>query len=238
MIDNSIPKGCDSVGKPSIQTTYAWNRNVWPTGGSERAFLLLELKGEADGARSKYARMINGNQLVSVVAQNVQVTFRPLSSGVSLTQIYGYQGESLEQGIRVALGEVLDQEKKSILLECAILPHAAGTHELLHMQWEYTDMKMGATLCTAEIHMEAEFTNNPNDLLDSIHPYVEKQVKFMELWMALERADQLFQSGKLEAGRQLLRQQADSLLRAAIILEDAELRKEAQLLYEQVEQRR
>jgi Ca-activated chloride channel family protein len=30
-----------------IQTTYTWNKEYWPTGGVERAYLLLELKGNA-----------------------------------------------------------------------------------------------------------------------------------------------------------------------------------------------
>ncbi|TXK82568.1 VWA domain-containing protein [Paenibacillus sp. N3.4] len=39
-----------------IQTTHAWNNEFWPTGGTEKAFLLLEMKGNA-GIQSERAPM-------------------------------------------------------------------------------------------------------------------------------------------------------------------------------------
>lgn len=58
----------------------------------------------------------------------------------------------------------------------------------------------------------------------------------MEMERTVELANQLIDSGHPEAGRQLLKRQADQLLRAAILLEDAELRGKAQTLYNQWEQ--
>lgn len=220
--------------KPSIQITYAWNWTVWPAGGTERAFLLVELKGESGGGECDGTLERDGGRRMA--ARSVQLTIRPLGSGGSLKKVYGYSSQFTEQGIRVTLGDLAHQETKPLLLEFALAPHAPGTHPLVHLRWEYIDPARGAKLCTEEQCVEAAFTNDPNQLWNAIHPNVEKQVNVMEMERTVELANQLIDSGHAEAGRQLLKRQADQLLRAAILLEDAELRGKAQTLYNQWEQ--
>ncbi|CAM4179643.1 VWA domain-containing protein [Paenibacillus alkaliterrae] len=172
--------------------------------------------------------------LMSVIAQNVQLTIKP-SESVSINHIYGYKLENTDQGLRLSLGDVFDQETKSILVELSFHPHAAGKHKALDIQWDYADVTNGAKLYSLQFAVEASFTNDFNLLGQAPNSHVEKQVKITETALAIEHAIDAFDSGDEETGLKLLQQQADTMLCAAIQSEDAELREEAQLLYNQLE---
>lgn len=172
--------------------------------------------------------------LLSVVAQNVQLTIQP-SETTRITRIYGYKAEDDNNGLKLSMGDVFDQEVKSILLEITFFPHAFGKHEVLNIQWDYVDVTEGAKLCTIQYKIEANFTNDLNLIMKSSNPHVEKQVKITESAMAIEHAIIAFDQGDEETGIMLLQQQADEMLVAAVKSEDAELREEAQMLYSQLE---
>lgn len=79
-----------------------------------------------------FAKELKG--LCSVVAQNVQLTLQ-VKENVQITNIFGYQashavGEDESKSI-VTLGDLFDQEVKSILLELAFYPHEAGSNRFL-----------------------------------------------------------------------------------------------------------
>lgn len=172
--------------------------------------------------------------LLSVIAQNVQLTIKP-SESVSINHIYGYNAENIDHGLRLSLGDVFDQETKSILVELSFHPHTAGKHKALDIQWDYVDVTEGAKLCSLQFTVEASFTNDINLLGQASNSHVEKQVRITETALAIEEAIAAFDSGDEDAGLNLLQRQADTMLCAAIQSEDPELREEAQLLYNQLE---
>jgi Ca-activated chloride channel family protein len=172
--------------------------------------------------------------LLSVVAQNIRLTIKP-SSQAEITHIYGYKAEDGEQGLSLNLGDVYDQEIKSVLIELAFHPQKAGKHEAAHLRWEYVDVTEGAKLCTYEYDVYAEFTNDLTLLDQPGNPHVEKQVIITESAGVIEKALPLFDSGDIEAGKQLLQKQADHMLLASVKTDDAQLREEAQVLYSQLE---
>jgi Ca-activated chloride channel family protein len=69
---------------------------------------------KAEGIPEIFSKELDG--LLSVVAQNVQLTIKP-SETAEITKIYGYNAENTEKGMKLSLGDVFDQETKSILIE-------------------------------------------------------------------------------------------------------------------------
>ena len=181
-----------------------------------------------------FAQELDG--LLSVVAQNVRLTIRPANeSAVTVNQIFGYAAEETDRGLEVSLGDVYDQEVKSILLEVTLPPHTTGKHDVLSIQWSYMDVTDGAELCSLDDNIEAEFTNDIDLIMDSLNPHVEKQVKITESALAIQHAIGFFDSGDEESGKKLLQAQADTLLRSALLMEDKELYEEARMLYSKLE---
>jgi Ca-activated chloride channel family protein len=172
--------------------------------------------------------------LLSVVAQNIQLMIRP-SAIAKITNIYGYKAQETKDGLKLLLGDVFDQEVKSILIELSFFPHAIGEHKVLDIGWDYVDVTEGAKLCTLHYIINTHFTNELNLIEQSSNPHVEKQIKITESAIAIEHALTAFDQGDEETGRKLLQQQADEMLVAAVKSEDAELREEAQLLYSHLE---
>ncbi|WP_419871499.1 vWA domain-containing protein [Candidatus Pristimantibacillus sp. PTI5] len=172
--------------------------------------------------------------LLSVTAQNVELTINH-AEGVTIKQVYGYKSEQVEGGLKLSLGDVFEGETKSILVELSFNPHAVGTHHIFDMQWNYADVTEGVKLCSLKHSAEANFTNDLELLGQTADPHVEKEIKITETAIAIETAIAAFDCGDEERGIRLLQQQADTMLCAAIQSEDAELREEAQLLYNQLE---
>jgi len=179
-----------------------------------------------------FSRELEG--LLSVVAQNVRLTIRP-SDSTQITYIYGYQAEESSRGIKVLLGDVFDQEVKSVLIECSFRPHTAGTHKPLEIQWDYTDVTEEIKTVTMHYSIEAQFTDDSDTALRSTNTHVEKQVKITESATAVEQALTAFDEGDEERGKMLLQRQGDTLLAYAVQSDDAELREEAQMLYSRLE---
>jgi Ca-activated chloride channel family protein len=172
--------------------------------------------------------------LLSVLAQNIQLTLRP-SATTQITHIYGYKAQENKDGLKLSLGDAFNQEVKSILIELSFCPHSIGEHKILDIGWDYVDVTEGAKLCSLNYIINAHFTNELNLIDQSSNPHVEKQIKITESAIAIEHALIAFDQGDEERGRLLLQQQADELLVAAVKSEDALLREEAQLLYSHLE---
>jgi Ca-activated chloride channel family protein len=137
--------------------------------------------------------------------------------------------------LTLTLGDLFDQEIKSILLEFALLPHKSGEHTLLNLEWSYVDVTEGAKVCTLVQEVQVKFTSDINLLQQPHNTHVEKQVKITESAMVIAEAIQAFDQGDEEKGKMMLQQQADQMLVMAVQSDDAELREESQALYNQLE---
>lgn len=172
--------------------------------------------------------------LLSVVAQNVQLTLRP-SDIAKITHIYGYKASDTDGVLTLSLGDIFAGEEKSILLEMSFYPHSPGEHPVLDVEWNFVDVTQGANLCHVKYDVKLHFTNDINLLNQPSNIKVEKQVQITESAKMIEEAIQLFDTGDLAQAKGMLKQQADKLLAMAIQNNDAELHQESQILYTQLE---
>ncbi|MFY0544966.1 vWA domain-containing protein [Brevibacillus sp. H7] len=173
--------------------------------------------------------------LLSVVAQNVQLKLKPSETAI-ITNIYGYKATDADGEITISLGDVFDQEEKSILLEMAFYPHSPGEHPVLEVEWQFVDVTQGANLCQIKSDVKLHFTNDINLINQPANMKVEKQVQITESAKAIEEAMLLFDTGNLDHAKGMLKQQADKMLQMAIQCNDLELREESEMLYNQLEQ--
>nr|WP_274381428.1 hypothetical protein [Paenibacillus mesophilus] len=125
--------------------------------------------------------------LLSVVAQNIKLTIRP-SATTQIKHIYGYKAQENNDGLKLSLGDVFDQEVKSVLIEFSFFPHPFGEHKILDIGWEYVDVTEGAKLCSLHYTINAHFTNELNLIEQSSNPHVEKKIKITESAIAIEHA--------------------------------------------------
>jgi Ca-activated chloride channel family protein len=187
---------------------------------------------KADDIPTIFAKELDG--LCSVVAQNMQLTL-DLKENVTLTDLFGYKAADVNGMLTLTLGDLFDQEVKSILLEFALHPHKNGEITLLELEWSYVDVTEGAKVCTLVQDVQAKFTNDINLLRLPHNTHVEKQVKITESAMVIEEAIRAFDQGDEEKGKMMLQEQADQMLVMAVQSDDAELRAESQALYNQLE---
>jgi Ca-activated chloride channel family protein len=187
---------------------------------------------KADDIPTIFAKELEG--LCAIVAQNVQLSLN-LKENATLTHLFGYKAADVNGKLTLTLADLFDQEVKSILLEFALQPHNNGEITLLELEWSYMDVTEGAKVCTLVQEIQAKFTNDINLLQQPHNTHVEKQVKITESAMVIEEAILAFDQGDNEKGKRMLQQQADQMLVMAVQSDDAELREESQVLYNQLE---
>jgi Ca-activated chloride channel family protein len=172
------------------------------------------------------------NGLLSVVAQNMRITLQTTDL-TRVTNVYGYKMD--EQKHTVHVGDLYHDEVKTILVEMALHPHSPGTHPVLLMNWEYTDVTEGAVSCTFSSEVQAEFTNNINLLGLAGSDEVQKQVELTESAKTIEAAMEAMDSGDLQSGKQMLKEQADHMLKMSEVLAAPSLAMESLKLLNQLE---
>jgi Ca-activated chloride channel family protein len=187
---------------------------------------------KADDIPDIFAKELEG--LCAVVAQNVQLALTP-QEGVTLTGIFGYKPSEVDGKISLHVGDLFHQELKSILLEFNFDNQINFERTVVNLDWSFVDVTDGAQLCSLTQELQVHFTNDINQLEQAPNTHVEKQVKITESAIVIEEAIQAFDQGDEERGRMMLQAQADQMLVMAVQSDDAELREESQVLYDQLE---
>lgn len=178
-----------------------------------------------------FAKELQG--VLSVLAQNVRMELIP-SETARITNVFGYKSVGKNGGVEFGLGDLYDQEVKSILIEIDLFPHDVGHYPVLKLKLEYVDVTESVKACVVEMSVSAEFTDQAGLLSLPKDAAVEKQVKITETALAIEKAIHAFDSGHKEAGRSILQDQVQYLRRRADVTDDAELREQADMLSERL----
>lgn len=251
--------------KPTVSVSYAWNRGGFPIGGVEKAYLLVELKGEA-AIHSEQAPVNSKEEWMEALAEqegenlyhierpdNIPAIFAQELQGLlsvvarhlrmtirtsdycRLIGIHGYVAEGGRGEYSASLGDLYGDEVKSLLLEITFEPHPAGERTVLLLDLEYVDVTEGAAIRHEQIEVKATFTKDLTVLETPENPIVIKQVQMMEAAKTITKAMEALDDGDLAGGQKLLKEQADQLLLHAIQSGDAELREESEKLYSQLE---
>lgn len=179
-----------------------------------------------------FAKELQG--VLSVCGQNMRLKLRAPETAEVL-RVYGYKPVNQQDGWSFSLGDIYDQEVKSLLIEMSFYPHTEGVHPVLQLELEYMDVTESAKPCKVQMDIAGEFTNNLGLLSMPEDTIVEKQLKITETAITIEKAMEAFDQGFNDEGITMLQAQADELLRMAVITDDADLRTESLLLYEQLE---
>jgi Ca-activated chloride channel homolog len=172
--------------------------------------------------------------LLSVVAQNIKLTFQ--TTGLAkVTGVYGYNAEQVSGQHTVHAGDLHHGEVKTILIELAMHPHTQGTHPVLFLNLDYMEVTEGAVACSYAYEINAEFTNDINLLGLAGNAEVQKQIELTESAKVIRAAMEALDSGDLKGGKQMLKEQADHMMKVSETLAAPTLAVESQKLFNQLE---
>ncbi|SDT08898.1 Ca-activated chloride channel family protein [Paenibacillaceae bacterium GAS479] len=187
---------------------------------------------KADDIPSIFQQELQG--LLSVVAQNVSLRLVP-SDGTEIVGIYGYQTEDQGGHPVIYVGDVYQNEVKSILVELAFHPHTQGDHNVLQLFWEYVDVTENVAACSVGIPVRTAFTSDIDLLNAPENPELLQQVELTKSAKAIEDALIAFDRGDMEHGQKLLKVQADQMLHMSITMNSTIMAGESAKLYSQLE---
>ncbi|MCK9858321.1 VWA domain-containing protein [Paenibacillus sp. ATY16] len=185
-----------------------------------------------DDIPSIFAKELQG--VLSVLGQNMRLKLQS-TEAAELQNVYGYKPVDQKNGNMYNLGDIYDQEVKSLLIEMTFFPQTEGIHPILQLELEYMDVTDSVKPCKVQLDISASFTKDLELLAMPMDTIVEKQMKITETALTIEKAMEAFDQGRNDAGITMLQAQADDLLRMAVLTDDADLRTESLLLYEQLE---
>ncbi|MBP3966259.1 vWA domain-containing protein [Paenibacillus lignilyticus] len=172
--------------------------------------------------------------LLNVVSQNMKLTLQTTDS-TRITGIYGHKFEQYLGEYTVLVGDLYHEEVKSILVELSLDPHTQGMHPVLLLNWEYVDVSEGAAACSYSCEVHAEFTNNLQLLNLPGNVDVQKRVQLTQSARVIEAAMEAFDSGNMQGGQEMLKQQADQMLAMSVQLGAPILAEESEKLYNRLE---
>lgn len=187
---------------------------------------------KADDIPSIFQQELQG--LLSVVAQNVSLRLVP-ADGTEIVGIYGYPVEDQAGHPVIYVGDIYQNEVKSILVEVAFHPHAQGDHNVLQLFWDYVDVTDSAAACSAVIPVWAAFTSDIDLLNAPGSPELLQHIELTKSAKVIEDALAAFDRGDMEHGQMLLKVQADQMLYKSIIMNNPLMAGESAKLYSQLE---
>lgn len=114
--------------------------------------------------------------MLSVVTQNVKLRLIP-SGETQIVGLYGYPVDDQEGHPVIHVGDLYQDEVKSVLVELVLHPHTQGEHNVLQLSWEYVDVTENAAVCSIIMDVMADFTSDINLLNVPGNTEVVKQVE-------------------------------------------------------------
>ncbi|MFC5530656.1 vWA domain-containing protein [Cohnella yongneupensis] len=169
--------------------------------------------------------------MLSVVANRMTLTLRT-TDRAAVTNVYGYATERCPGELKISAGDLYGNEVKAILVELTVAAHSPGRHPVLTLEWEYTDLMGGAkSACAYHCEVHAEFTADSELLNMNGDVKVLQQVEFAQSAKAIESAMEAMDRGDLQAGQQMLREQADQLRMMSDALEAPALAEASEKLF-------
>ncbi|MHA6482852.1 vWA domain-containing protein [Paenibacillus sp. strain BS8-2] len=171
--------------------------------------------------------------LLNVVAQNMKLQVVPIE-GVSITAVYGYPVSRQTDEVSISLGDLYQNDCKSLLVELQLPAYAAGEQQVLQLNWEYVDVTEGASAVNCQIDVAATFTKDLQLLSQEENVKVLQQVELTKSALVIEEAMQAFDSGDMQGGQQLLKKQADKMLHMSVQMSSPLMAEESAKLYEQL----
>lgn len=172
--------------------------------------------------------------LLTVAAQNAKLKLIP-SDGTRIVGLYGYPADIQQGHPTIRVGDLHRGDIKFVLVELCLRPQAPGEHHVLQLYWEYMDTVRNAAACSVTTDVQALFTSDVELLNLPGNPEVVQQVELTKSAKVIEEAMAAFDRGDTAHGQQLLKRQADQMLRLSVMMNNRLLAEESAKLYSQLD---
>lgn len=197
-------------------------------GGGETYFI-----ENPDRIPAIFARELQG--LLSVVAQNITVRFRP-AIGCCLTAVLGYTFTAGPDGIVAPIPDMYAGEERGLLLELAVPPLAEGAHSLGEVTLEYEGAGRDGGSVSVQSLLTVTATADRSVLAEEKeHPEVRRAREIHGAARAMEEAVRLADQGRLDDALFCLSAQFDHLATSPGVADDPELQRVREEMRSQAE---
>ena len=160
--------------------------------------------------------------LLTVTAQNLELSVNPASPEVEVSGILGYQ-PTWEEGARVALPDMYSDSIKTILIELTAFPQKEGKLNLATVKFRYDDILDTLSTVDYSIDVSVEVAKDPSLVQSGIDLKVIKEVEIFETTVIKEEAIKEADSGNFQGARFLLRKQKEKLMELYSEINDDEI---------------
>lgn len=173
--------------------------------------------------------------LLSVVAQNVVVAFRP-AQGCRISAAWGYTFSGGPHGVVASVPDMYAGEERGILLELAVPPLKPGRHKLGEFVLNYEEALRGGGSVEAKSQLTAVATRDEGTLVrEQDHPEVLRAQEIHRTARAMEEAVSYADQGRVDDALFCLKAQCDHLEQLPHAVADPEVERAYRDLKEQVE---
>lgn len=224
---------------------YRWYRQYVSCMGAASEYLLIEIDGAHGGdhpdALSNANRLDSAHVLADVAHANRRDY--PLHNlclkltAVDHTKIIAVNGGTVTMPSNfstatIDMGDLAVGETKQLLVQLALGTHPLGVHSVLELEWSYQSDVATTVYFSGNRTITANFTNNVKFLQGPTDKYVDRVIQLTRTATLIDQARLAFQRGDSETGRTILQQQADQILKLAVMTDDVTMRTMLQNLYE------
>lgn len=149
--------------------------------------------------------------LLSVIAQNLNVTIRTMDKVQQVKQLNGYPTTNQSDSITFNMGDVLGDEAKALLLELSLeVFDAVGEYQVATLTLEYDELRDGETIHVVdEIPVVVTITSSVSNQI--AHPDVEQSRLLLSAAQARKSAVISADKGEYDTAAHILRNVASAI---------------------------
>jgi Ca-activated chloride channel family protein len=171
-----------------------------------------------------FSRELEG--LLAVVAQNCTVQVIP-RSGASVEHVYGYNFDTIGEGVVIKLGDLVSEEKKLALIRLQPPKRRAGSLRLAWVQFSYDDAISDKGRVQNERSVSVSYTESPSLISKNVNSVVMKDAEIHISSMMMERAIDLVDRGKIDDARKVINENLDRVRSGLVKYRSKEMKKQA-----------
>lgn len=152
------------------------------------------------------------NALLTVVAQNVKLTFAQ-SSACTVSKVWGYQPQG-DRVIKLNLPDLFSCDRKTVVMELLVNSEVEGTVDLGKLTLSYDEAGEGLNFVSCDIELSAVVTKDKTLLCLPENPEVLVQLELSRAAELKEEAIRLADAGDVSGAALLLKSQQHAIMGA------------------------
>ncbi len=179
---------------------------------------------QSDKIPEIFSRELEG--LLAVVAQNCTIQVIP-RSGASVEHVYGYNFDTIGEGVVIKLGDLVSEEKKLALIRLKPPKRRAGSLRLAWVQFSYDDAISEKGRVRDERSVSISYTESPTLIAKNVNSVVTKDAEIHISSAMMEKAIDLVDRGEIDDAKKVINDNLDRMRSGLVKYRSKEMKKQA-----------